>query len=64
MWDMIGATMAGIFTIAIFSFLYKDNPFYKFAEHFFVGLASGYYVALQWHNVFLPNLWYPLWKYG
>jgi len=64
MWDMIGATMAGIFTLAIFSFLYKDNPFYKFAEHFFVGLASGYYVSLQWHNVFLPNLLNPIFQDG
>ncbi len=57
---MIGSTLAGLLTLAIFSFLYRDNPVYKFAEHLFVGLASGYYVALQFHTVFLPNLWTPL----
>ncbi|MEZ4655337.1 MAG: hypothetical protein R3E12_17535 [Candidatus Eisenbacteria bacterium] len=58
--DMVGTTLAGILTIAIFSFLYRDNKFYKFAEHLFVGLAAGYYVALQFRTVFVPNLWNPL----
>jgi hypothetical protein len=44
----------------IFSFLYKDNPFYKFAEHLFVGVANGYYIALYWHNTLKPNLYDPL----
>jgi hypothetical protein len=53
-------TMAALLTIAIFSFLYKDNPVYKFAEHVFVGIAAGYIVAIEFQNVFLPNLWRPL----
>jgi len=53
-------TMAALLTIAIFSFLYKDNPVYKFAEHVFVGIAAGYIVAIEFQNVFLPNLWKPL----
>lgn len=57
---MLGSTLAGFLTLAIFSFLYRDNPVYKFAEHLFVGLASGYYVAVQFRTVFLPNLWTPL----
>jgi hypothetical protein len=52
--------MAALLTIAIFSFLYKDNPLYKFAEHVFVGIAAGYVVAIEYQNVFLPNLWRPL----
>lgn len=53
-------TVNGLFTLAILSFLFKDNPIYKFAEHLFIGVASGYYVAIEWHNVFLPNLWRPM----
>jgi len=53
-------TMAALLTIAVFSFLYKDNPLYKFAEHIFVGIAAGYVVAIEYQNVFLPNLWRPL----
>jgi len=53
-------TMAALLTIAVFSFMYKDNPLYKFAEHVFVGIAAGYVVAIEYQNVFLPNLWRPL----
>ncbi len=58
--EQIGVTLAGILTLAIFSFLYKDNPIYKIAEHLFVGLAAGYYLAIEFHQVFRPNLWDPL----
>ena len=40
-----GIWVAGIFTIAIFSFLYRDNPVYKFAEHLLVGVSAGYYLV-------------------
>ncbi len=53
-------SIAGLCTIAILSFLYSDNPLYKVAEHFFVGIAAGYVVCAEFYNVFLPNLWRPL----
>ncbi|MEM4774819.1 MAG: hypothetical protein QW489_00465, partial [Sulfolobales archaeon] len=30
----------------IYSFVYRDNVFYKVAEHMFVGTAAGYSIAL------------------
>lgn len=48
--------IAAFLTLMIFSFLFKDNPFYKFAEHLFVGVANGYYIAFYWHNALRPNL--------
>jgi len=60
MWETIGIWLGGFLTLFIFSFLYKDNPFYKFAEHLYVGISAGYWAAMEWHNVFLPNLWRPL----
>ncbi len=51
--NFIGTTLAAIFTLAVFSFLYKDNPFYKFAEHLLVGLSVGYYVGQIWHTAFI-----------
>lgn len=48
------------FTLAIFSFLYKDNPVYKFAEHIFAGLSAGYYVGLIWESVIQQQLWGPI----
>lgn len=57
-------TVAGLCTIAVLSFLYNDNPLYKVAEHFFVGIAAGYVVCTQYFNVFRPNLWDPLTQDG
>jgi hypothetical protein len=64
MWDTIGIWLGAGLTLCIFSFLYKDNPFYKFAEHLYVGISAGYWAAMEWHNVFLPNLWKPLTEQG
>ncbi|TMQ53504.1 MAG: hypothetical protein E6K77_09515 [Candidatus Eisenbacteria bacterium] len=52
--------IAAFLTLCVFSFLYKDNPFYRFAEHLFVGAAAGYLLAVQWQNVLIPNVWTPL----
>jgi hypothetical protein len=41
---LIGTWLAGFLTLAIFSFLYKDNPFYKLAEHIYVGISAGYWL--------------------
>jgi hypothetical protein len=47
-------------TLAIYSFLYKDNPVYKFAEHLFVGISAGFYVIIYTNNSIRPNLIDPL----
>ena len=52
--------IAALLTLCIFSFLYKDNPFYKFAEHLFVGVSAGYYIVLNFWTVVMPNMWDPL----
>lgn len=52
--------IAAFLTLCIFSFLYKDNPFYKFAEHLFVGVSAGYYMILNFWTVLVPNLAEPL----
>ncbi|MGQ9465423.1 MAG: hypothetical protein ACUVQ3_03450 [bacterium] len=56
--------ISSILSLAIFSFLYKDNPFYKFAEHVFVGAANGYAVTFYWHNILVPSLFDPLFRQG
>ena len=52
--------VAGVLTLAIYSFLYKDNPFYKVAEYIFVGLSAGYWAVFLWWNYAYPNLFVPL----
>jgi hypothetical protein len=56
--------IAAILTLAIFSFLYKDNPLYKVAEHLFVGISAGYYLAIYFHNNIRPNLLEPVFSQG
>ncbi|KPK70299.1 hypothetical protein AMJ87_09140 [candidate division WOR_3 bacterium SM23_60] len=55
---------AAFLTLCIFSFLYKDNLFYQFAEHLFVGISAGYLIAITWHNQIYPNLVVPLFFEG
>jgi len=60
MMDTLWIWISAALTLMIMSFLYKDNPFFKIAEHLFIGLAAGYVIAIQFFNVFKPNLWNPL----
>ncbi|MBN2383091.1 hypothetical protein JXQ70_09440 [bacterium] len=48
--------IAALLTLCIFSFLYKDNPFYKFAEYLVVGVSAGYYTVIFYFNYIKPNL--------
>ena len=52
----IGLWVAAFFTLAIFSFLYRDNPFYKFAESVVVGVSAGYWMVVGFWDVIIPNL--------
>ena len=52
----LGIWVAAFFTLSIFSFLYKDNPFYKFAEQVFVGLSAAYWLVNIIYSIMLPNL--------
>ena len=58
--DFLQIWIIAFFTLALFSFLYKDNPFYKFAEHIFAGLSAGYYVGLIWHAVIIQQMIDPM----
>ncbi len=55
-WTTIGALL----TLSIYSFLYKDNPFYKFAEHLVVGVSAGYYLVIYYFNYIHPNVFSPV----
>jgi len=48
-------TLAAFLTLAIFSFLYKDNPYYKFAEHLFVGVSAAYWMCVGFWSTFVGN---------
>lgn len=58
--SILGVWIGVLFTFAIFSFLYKDNPFYKVAEQIFVGLSAGYWFVYTIFFILRPNLFEPL----
>lgn len=58
--SLVETWVAAFLTLCVFSFLYRDNPFYRFAEHLFVGAAGGYLLAVQYQDVIVPNVWMPL----
>ena len=60
--EVIGVWLAAFLTLAIFSFLYEDNPLYKLAEHIFVGISAGYGVAITYHEAVIPLLIDPLFR--
>ena len=54
--EVVGVWIGAILTLGIFSFLYKDNPFYKFSEALFVGVSAGYWFVVTFWQYFLPKL--------
>lgn len=54
--QILGIWVAGFLTVCIFSFLYGDNPFYKFAEHVYVGVSAGYWMCLGYWQTIYPNV--------
>ena len=52
----VGIWTAAFFTLAVFSFLYRDNVFYKFAEAVFIGTSAAYWMVVAFWTVLVPNL--------
>ncbi|MCK4422422.1 hypothetical protein KAW48_11585, partial [candidate division WOR-3 bacterium] len=52
--------IAALLTLMIYSFLYKDNPFYRLAEHIFMGLSLGYTLVILWYDYIIPRIYQPL----
>jgi hypothetical protein len=59
-WQMVKSgfliTFSAFLTLAVLSFLYNDNPFYKFAEHLFVGISAAFWMCLGFWSTVVGNL--------
>lgn len=50
--------IVGVFlTFAIFSFLYRDNPFFRATENLFVGVGLGVTASVTWYTAFKPQIY-------
>ena len=58
--EVWGIWVSALLTLAIYSFLYKDNPFYKLAEHIFVGVSTGYLLVVAVSDALYRDLVQPL----
>ncbi|MFN3649873.1 MAG: hypothetical protein ACK47B_09840 [Armatimonadota bacterium] len=52
--------LGALATLALYSVLYRENPVYRFAEHVFLGLATGYGLYVIWRDVLFPVWFTPL----
>jgi hypothetical protein len=60
----LGAWMATGLTLFILSFLYKDNPLFKLAEHLYVGVSVGYTIVKTCDSVIVNQIYKPIWEQG
>jgi hypothetical protein len=56
----IGIWIAALLTLAIYSFLYKDNPVYRFAESLLVGISVGFLLVVTIDTTLIPKAVNPL----
>ena len=55
----LGVWIGVLCTLACYSFLYKENIFFRLAEHLFVGLGAGYAIVMGFNSI-KNNAWTPL----
>ncbi|MBS0180788.1 MAG: hypothetical protein JSS39_00160 [Nitrospira sp.] len=61
---ILGAWVATGLTLLIFSFLYKDNPLFKLAEHLYVGVSVGYIIVKTYDTVIVHLVVKPIVENG
>jgi hypothetical protein len=54
--DMIGAWVEVFLIIGVLSILWRDNIYFRFVEHLYVGVAAGYTFNLAWKTVMDKSL--------
>jgi hypothetical protein len=54
--DSIGIWVAALLTLGIFSFLVRDNPFYKVVESILIGVSAAYWMLVAFWSTLVPDL--------
>lgn len=57
--DTLGIWIGALGTLAILSFLLRENPCFRTAEHLFIGLAAGLGIFYGYQTI-VANAWDPL----
>ena len=61
---VLGTWVATGLTLLIFSFLYKDNPLFKLAEHLYVGVSVRYTIVKAYDTVLVHLVVKPIVEQG
>ncbi|MCX7641677.1 MAG: hypothetical protein N2Z20_03485 [Elusimicrobiales bacterium] len=59
MMTIFGAWIAAGLTLFIFSFLYRDNPFFRIAEHLYMGVGLAWHIQIVVYKLLIPQIWEP-----
>lgn len=60
----ISTLIAGLLTLAILTFLYRDNPVYKMAESLLIGVSVGYMLVTTVSSTLMGLMFKPLFLDG
>jgi hypothetical protein len=52
--------VTALLTLAVFSFLWRENPVFRFAEHLLVGVSAGYYVVQYFYSGIVKKMIVPV----
>ncbi|MBI2192921.1 MAG: hypothetical protein HYU43_00830 [Armatimonadetes bacterium] len=63
-WTFYTVFLGGVSTLAIYSFLYRENPFYRAFEHLYIGIATGLGMVTLLERWLWPKLLKPVLNVG
>ncbi len=61
--EFIQIALAGIATLAIYSFLYRENIFYRSFEHIFIGIATAWGLVKVCEDFLWPRIYRSMFGY-
>lgn len=56
-YGLLKLALGALATIGLYTVLYRENKFYRFWEHVFVGLASGWALVVLWTETLYSAWW-------
>ncbi len=56
-YDVLKLTCGVLATVGLYTVLYRENKFYRFWEHLFLGLASGWMMVALWTDTLKQTWW-------
>jgi hypothetical protein len=59
-WTTLSTFVAGLATLAIYSFFIKENSFYRFFEHLYIGIAAGFAPIFTLKSFLWPKIIEPM----